>query len=1060
MKRTTNRDNVTKQQPTSVQSFAGGILNKYKPKQGKGQFGGLSLSHKKNSLGEPSVVQQRVHVQVIAPKDTLKQPKAKKDEASNAKPIIERVIEREKVMIEKQTVVYRDVQRIIKEHRTVREIAVTQPAVIQQGQERMGHNKADTAATYAGSSGRAKSMTTTSNKTETVPFTQLGKIAEPPEVAAHERRPQAGTDFHKWLQARSNDSITIQSARRLDSLQKPLARERLKLKSSTLNYRERRQAPPLQLTNARSGRLRSLDIRQSAAEGGRSTRGVVNTEQAMKAATSVRAKQAQQAEAKTAERAKQAEQAEAKTAERAKQAQRAEANSAERAKQAEQAEAKTVERAKQAEQAEAKTAERVKQAQRAEANSAERAKQAEQAEAKTAERVKQAEQAEAKTAERVKQAQQAEAKTAERAKQKEQAEVDEVKSSASASAVKGKLSLKGKPVPAARLEHLSPKSGADEVGQASGPATKPTSAMPGIDSEAIRSASKAIAPEPRSERASGQLTLMTSRGEMSVTYNQLPGQLRLLKQHATWFEAKPQAIAAQLKPGLPIGQAIAAKRLVHREGDLKSVAGERAELKKGSAKESERRRPVHGANEQQITVMTSKQASTAKPTSGLPIGAGNIDSNVRQRRKTTKPTNSLTQLISARARRHSTEQFPSPSRAKGTVMKDGAALQGNVRLVLRHSLGRQTVPTGTYRQAEGNTLTSQGVQNTSSAQQTAANATNEAVQRRATAAGISGRKQAQQQAERIHQSPKASPSLAATIHRRLAGSQPAQASLPINAQRKYSAATEKKPQGNVTPGVSAAVAQRTSVQAGSYISSVLASPAAELVGRRSAQTMNDNEAHAASKQGQIGQTKSGSPALQPTTTGAIAAVRASTTHRLIRSIQQRTTPQTSRGITSANRAGHTSQRVGSKIVPLSLQAASKRSAEQPAGLKAGKPLHQAAQKHESTPASSPSPLRLRFAARPARSDAATSSLTKGAAASQGPYSAASAMPQLAHHQRKQAAQKEPERHVQVEAPKELDPDKLQKMIMKIPQLRPEAIADQVYKALERKMKLEQRRRGY
>ncbi|MDQ0111003.1 cell envelope integrity protein TolA [Paenibacillus harenae] len=1018
MKRTTNRDSVTKQQPTSVQSFAGGILNKYKPKQGKGQFGGLSLSHKKNSLGEPSVVQQRVHVQVIAPKDILKQPKAKKDGASNAKPIIERVIEREKVMIEKQTVVYRDVQRIIKEHRTVREIAVTQPTVIQQGQERMGHNKADTAATYAGSSGRAKSMTTTSNKTETVPFTQLGKIAEPPEVAAHERRPQAGTDFHKWLQARSNDSITIQSARRLDSLQKPLARERLKLKSSTLDYRERRQAPPLQLTNARSGRLRSLDNRQSAAEGGRSTRGVVNTEQAMKAATSVRAKQAEQAEAKTAERVKQAEQAEAKTAERAKQAEQAEAKTAERAKQAEQAEAKTAERAKQAEQAEAKTAERVKQAQQAEAN------------------------------------------TAERAKQKEQAEVDEVKSSASASAVKGKLPLKGKPVPAARLEHLSPKSGADEVGQASGPATKPTSAMPGIDSEAIRSASKAIAPEPRSERASGQLTLMTSRGEMSVTYNQLPGQLRLLKQHATWFEAKPQAIAAQLKPGLPIGQAIAAKRLVHREGDLKSVAGERAELKKGSAKESERRRPVHGANEQQITVMTSKQASTAKPTSGLPIGAGNIDSNLRQRRKTTKPANSLTQLISARARRHSTEQFPSPSRAKGTVMKDGAALQGNVRLVLRHSLGRQTVPTGTYRQAEGNTLTSQGVQNTSSAQQTAANATNEAVQRRATAAGISDRKQAQQQAKRIHQSPKASPSLAATIHRRLAGSQPAQASLPINAQRKYSAATEKKPQGNVTPGVSAAVAQRTSVQAGSYISSVLASPAAELVGRRSAQTMNDNEAHAASKQGQIGQTKSGSPALQPTTTGAIAAVRASTTHRLIRSIQQRTTPQTSRVITSANRAGHTSQRDGSKIVPLSLQAASKRSAEQPAGLKAGKPLHQAAQKHESTPASSPSPLRLRFAARPARSDAATSGLTKGAAASQGPYSAASAMPQLAHHQRKQAAQKEPERHVQVEAPKELDPDKLQKMIMKIPQLRPEAIADQVYKALERKMKLEQRRRGY
>ncbi len=70
------------------------------------------------------------------------------------------------------------------------------------------------------------------------------------------------------------------------------------------------------------------------------------------------------------------------------------------------------------------------------------------------------------------------------------------------------------------------------------------------------------------------------------------------------------------------------------------------------------------------------------------------------------------------------------------------------------------------------------------------------------------------------------------------------------------------------------------------------------------------------------------------------------------------------------------------------------------------------------------------------------------------------MPALAHHKPAQAIQQEPPRQVKVEAPRELDPEKLQKMIMKIPQLRPEAIADQVYKALERKMKLEQRRRGY
>ncbi|WP_214628605.1 hypothetical protein [Paenibacillus agaridevorans] len=52
------------------------------------------------------------------------------------------------------------------------------------------------------------------------------------------------------------------------------------------------------------------------------------------------------------------------------------------------------------------------------------------------------------------------------------------------------------------------------------------------------------------------------------------------------------------------------------------------------------------------------------------------------------------------------------------------------------------------------------------------------------------------------------------------------------------------------------------------------------------------------------------------------------------------------------------------------------------------------------------------------------------------------------------------RQIKVDAPRELEPEKLQRMIMKLPQLNPEAIADRVYKALERKMKLEQRRNGY
>jgi hypothetical protein len=72
-----------------------------------------------------------------------------------------------------------------------------------------------------------------------------------------------------------------------------------------------------------------------------------------------------------------------------------------------------------------------------------------------------------------------------------------------------------------------------------------------------------------------------------------------------------------------------------------------------------------------------------------------------------------------------------------------------------------------------------------------------------------------------------------------------------------------------------------------------------------------------------------------------------------------------------------------------------------------------------------------------------------------------AMPNLSYSRTKQAPPaQEAAPQVKVEAPRELDPVQLEKMIMKLPQLHPDTIADQVYKALERKMKLEQRRRGY
>ncbi len=91
---------------------------------------------------------------------------------------------------------------------------------------------------------------------------------------------------------------------------------------------------------------------------------------------------------------------------------------------------------------------------------------------------------------------------------------------------------------------------------------------------------------------------------------------------------------------------------------------------------------------------------------------------------------------------------------------------------------------------------------------------------------------------------------------------------------------------------------------------------------------------------------------------------------------------------------------------------------------------------------------------------AYSQLTVAARGDNGPIGRGG-MPALAHTRPKQAASSEQAApQVKVQAPQELDPAQLEKMIMKLPQFHPDAIANQVYKALERKMKLEQRRRGY
>jgi len=54
---------------------------------------------------------------------------------------------------------------------------------------------------------------------------------------------------------------------------------------------------------------------------------------------------------------------------------------------------------------------------------------------------------------------------------------------------------------------------------------------------------------------------------------------------------------------------------------------------------------------------------------------------------------------------------------------------------------------------------------------------------------------------------------------------------------------------------------------------------------------------------------------------------------------------------------------------------------------------------------------------------------------------------------------EPSRVVKIEAPPSINVEQLQKAISELPQLNPDQLADQVYKSLMKRLKLEQRLRG-
>jgi hypothetical protein len=242
MKRILDRTNKAAAKPsTSVQPFAGGILNKYKTGAGRNNFGRLAMSHVMRS--QPNVIQQTLQVQVVAPKaDTSKVNNSKKAVPSPERKI-ERIIERERVTVERETIVFRDVTHVIKEQRTVREIAIMQPAGEQGTQETVQQRLKEQRREAAAVSKKDTSKRIRSERT--IPQSSLTPIQ------ALKAEQQAGS--YKWLLAKAklHPNIVIQSVSKLDMLTKPLAKERAQLTSIEKSRANRYSA--LQLTNARRG---------------------------------------------------------------------------------------------------------------------------------------------------------------------------------------------------------------------------------------------------------------------------------------------------------------------------------------------------------------------------------------------------------------------------------------------------------------------------------------------------------------------------------------------------------------------------------------------------------------------------------------------------------------------------------------------------------------------------------------------------------------------------------------------------------------------------------------
>jgi len=269
MKRIVDRmGKAATKQSTSVQPFAGGILNKYKTGAGRKTFEGVAMSHVLKK--EPNITQHTMHIQVVAPKAAVPNVSNNKKVPPIPERKHERVIIRERVTVEREKIVFRDVTHIIKEQRTVREIAIAQPA---GGQETNAE-----AIQKTGILKQLSQVIESSKPTNTVKHDLSKRII--PQASLTPTQPlkaKQQADNYKWLQAKLQPGIVIQSIRKIEELRKPLVKERIQLMPALKQTNEKEVSKinsPLPLINARRA---VISPEQHPAQGELTSKDIFNT---------------------------------------------------------------------------------------------------------------------------------------------------------------------------------------------------------------------------------------------------------------------------------------------------------------------------------------------------------------------------------------------------------------------------------------------------------------------------------------------------------------------------------------------------------------------------------------------------------------------------------------------------------------------------------------------------------------------------------------------------------------------------------------------------------------